>query len=63
MLFLHVTTGMKGGRYDDLLREKGGYGFPYLVFMDATGDVLLEHEGPRTVAGFRETGARAAALR
>lgn len=59
MLFLHVTTRVEGDKYQELLQEKGGRGFPHLAFLDANGAVLAVHEGPRTVDGFRETGASA----
>ncbi|MBI3272083.1 MAG: hypothetical protein HYZ53_24020 [Planctomycetes bacterium] len=52
VLFCHITSQVKGEPYPDLLHEKGGTGFPYLVFMDAEGNVLSKHNGPRTVAGF-----------
>lgn len=59
MLFVHITTQIKGEKYGDLLSEKGGNGFPYLVFMDKDGTVLVEHQGPRTVDAFEETGKKA----
>jgi hypothetical protein len=37
-----------------LLKEKGGTGFPYLVFMDEEGEVLTR-QGDRSVAGFEQT--------
>lgn len=36
------------------MREKGGTGFPYLVFMDADGNVLAK-QGQRTVEAFEKT--------
>lgn len=38
-----------------MLTEKGGRGFPYLVFMDAEGDVITPHKKARSVDGFQET--------
>ena len=40
--------------YPSLLGQKGGGGFPYLVFMDETGEVLAQPAG-RSVDGFNET--------
>jgi hypothetical protein len=37
--------------------KKGGKGFPYLVMMDAQGEVILAHNGARTVAGFEKFAA------
>lgn len=54
--FLHVTSRIEGEPHPNLLSEKGGQGFPYLVFMDAAGDVIARHQGERTVAGFRKSG-------
>jgi len=62
VLFNHITTHIPDAPYDDLLDEKGGLGFPFLVFMDAEGKVLAEHEGARDVAGFQQTGKKLLAL-
>jgi len=56
VLFTHVTTRIPGEKYADLLREKGGRGFPYLVYMDSEGEVVGQPSG-RTVAEF-QAGAR-----
>lgn len=45
-----------GRKHDALIGEKGGQGFPYLVYMDETGKVIGKPAG-RTVAAFRQ-GAR-----
>lgn len=37
-----------------MLREKGGRGFPYLVFMNDAGEVLAK-QSERTVAGFKKS--------
>lgn len=60
VLFLHVTSQVETDKYQDLLQEKGGGGFPFLAFLDSTGAVVAQHNGPRTIDGFRETGASAA---
>lgn len=54
VLFLHVTSHVESDPHQDLLREKGGNGFPYLAWMDADGDVLAQ-QGDRTVEGFQKT--------
>ena len=50
--FLHVTSRLEGASYPDLLSQKGGRGFPYLVAMDAEGRVTAQAE-QRSVDGFR----------
>lgn len=55
-----MTSGVDGEPYPDLLMEKGGGGFPYLVFLDSAGRLIAKHQGPRTAAGFAETGKKAA---
>lgn len=52
--FCHITSRVATDKHQDLLQEKGGNGWPYLVFMDATGAVLTEQHD-RTVEGFRST--------
>jgi len=49
-----MTSRVEGDAYPKLLSEKGGTGFPYLVFMDAEGNVLAK-AGDRSVAGFQKT--------
>ena len=56
MLFCSIMSKVPGRKHDGLLSEKGGQGFPYLVFMDETGKVIGKPAG-RTVAAFRQ-GAR-----
>lgn len=66
VMFCHITTRIEGRKYDDLLSKKGGTGFPYLVALDANGDVIAQLEGGRTVEGFRAMmaeGAKFVALR
>ena len=59
VLFCHITTQIEGEKYGDLLEQKGGQGFPHLVFMDAEGNVLAEHQGERNADGFSKTGQKA----
>ena len=59
--FLHITTRIEGHPYDDLLTEKGGTGFPTLMYMDADGAKLGEPEG-RDVSDFDAGLAKAADL-
>lgn len=40
-----------------MLREKGGNGFPYLIWMDANGDVIAK-QGKRSVEAFEESRAK-----
>jgi len=55
-LFCHVTSRVDGDADQSLLRDKGGRGFPYLVFMDEKGDVLAKQRD-RSVEGFETTRA------
>ncbi len=55
VMFLHVTTQIKGRKDDDLLGKKGGRGFPFLCVMDDQGNVLAQHEGDRTAEAFEAT--------
>ncbi|HLY12374.1 MAG TPA: thioredoxin family protein [Planctomycetota bacterium] len=59
VLFLHVTTMIPGEKYGDLLEEKGGTGFPWIVFMDGSGEIIVTHGGPPAVEGFSRTGEKA----
>ncbi len=54
MLFCHLTTRVTGDKYPTLLSEKKGTGFPYLVFLDADGN-LIAKAGERTVAAFQKS--------
>lgn len=40
MLYCHITSHVPTDPHQDLLMEKGGGGWPYLVFMDASGEVV-----------------------
>ena len=55
VLFCHITSRIESDPHQNLLQEKGGRGFPYLVFMDAEGNVVSKATGPRTPAGFEAT--------
>jgi hypothetical protein len=59
VLYCHVTTHLKDHKYDGLLREKGGTGFPTLAILAADGELLVRHEGARTVAGVTATAEKA----
>lgn len=63
VLFLHNTSKVDDEPYPDLLQEKGGTGFPYLAVMDAEGEVIAPHNGPRSVEAFAKTVAAAADYR
>lgn len=54
MLFCHITSQVSTDPYQKLLSEKGGRGFPHLVFMDAEGTVMAS-PAERTVASFMKT--------
>lgn len=62
VLFCHITTQVSTDKHQDLLEQKGGEGFPHIVFMDAAGTVIATHEGSRDAAGFGKTGERARAF-
>lgn len=53
VLLCHLTTQVDGDPHQDLLRDKGGTGFPFLAFLDEQGKVLAK-PSERTVAGFRK---------
>lgn len=59
VLFCHITSRVPTDKNQELLKEKGGQGFPYLVFMDSEGNVVAKHSGARTVKGFENSGAKA----
>jgi hypothetical protein len=59
ILFCHITTHVDGDKDQDLLRAKGGNGFPYLVFLDAEGNVTARQD-ERTVASFAATAGKLA---
>lgn len=51
VLFCHITSHVPGDPYPELLREKGGRGFPTFYFLDPTGKVVGEPSG-RSVAAW-----------
>ena len=55
MPFLHITTRIPDHPYDKLLSEKGGTGFPTLMFLDDQGRKLMKHSGARTPDGFADS--------
>jgi hypothetical protein len=61
VLFCHITSRVATDKHQELLKEKGGQGFPYLVFMDSDGNVLAKHSGARSIKGFEATGGKAVA--
>jgi len=62
VLYCNITSHVPGSKDQDLLEAKGGEGFPYLIFMDAEGNLLAKHDGERTGAGFEVTGSKARAF-
>lgn len=54
VLFLHITSKVEGDPHQSLLTDKGGRGFPYLVYMDQEGEVLAQPK-ERSVKGFDAT--------
>jgi hypothetical protein len=52
--YLHVTTRIEGRANEGLLGEKGGTGFPTLMFLDAEGEILGKPSG-RSVEAFDKT--------
>ncbi len=59
VLYLHITTMIPGEKYGNLLEEKGGTYFPWIVWMDETGDIIFEHETERTAEAFTKSADRA----
>ena len=49
-----MTTHVAGEPYPNLLKEKGGTGFPTLLILDEEGNILAR-QGERTVAAFETT--------
>jgi hypothetical protein len=61
VLFLHVTSLVEGDKYPELLSEKGGGGWPYVVALDSDGNVVsfLGYED-MTIVGFKAMMTRGA---
>jgi hypothetical protein len=53
VLFAHITTRIPDEPNEGLFRAVGARGFPTIKYMDAEGDVIGGHQGPRTVEGFQ----------
>ena len=62
MLYCNITSHVPADKDQDLLEQKGGEGFPYLIFMDSKGNVLAKHEDQRDAEGFARTGKKATAF-
>ncbi|MFN3194297.1 MAG: alpha/beta fold hydrolase [Aureliella sp.] len=56
VMFCHITTKIESDKHQDLWSAIEGRGFPQIVFMNASGDVIIEHRGERTVADFGKSG-------
>lgn len=52
--FCHISSRVAADKHQNLLQEKGGNGWPFVVFMDDAGTVLTEQQ-ERTVDAFRAT--------
>lgn len=55
VMFLHITTHIEGRKDEDLFSKVGGRGWPSFFVLDAEGNVLAKHSGPRTAEGFAST--------
>lgn len=62
MLYCNITSQVPTDKDQDLLEQKGGDGFPYLIFMDSEGNILAKHEEERDAEGFARTGKKATAF-
>jgi hypothetical protein len=58
VLFCHITSKVEGEKYGDLLSKKGGTGFPYVVAMNAEGDIVanIKARTPEGFAGMMKDG-------
>jgi hypothetical protein len=52
--FCHITSRVPTDKHQTLLQDKGGMGFPHLVFLDENGEVVAEQQD-RSVDGFAAT--------
>lgn len=59
VLFCHITSRVSTDPHQDLLQKKGGNGFPYIVILDDSGNVVAKHAGARTIEGFEKSLAKA----
>lgn len=54
---MHITTRIEGRKDDELLSDLGGRSFPWIVFLDAEGEIVGRHAGSPTVEAFAHTAA------
>ena len=52
---MHITTRIEGRKDDELLSDLGGNSFPWIVFLDAEGEIVGRHAGSHTVEAFSRT--------
>jgi hypothetical protein len=62
VLYCNITSWVPTDPDQDLMVQKGGRSFPYLIFMDSEGNILAWHEGERDAEGFARTGKKATAF-
>lgn len=59
VLFCHITSHVEGEADPELLDEKGGDGFPYVIEMDADGNVVAQLPAwPPNVENFEKMAAK-----
>ena len=59
VMLAHVTTHIEGRKYDGLLSEKKGRGWPYIVVLSPEGDLIGKAEG-KSVEAFTKMMTSAA---
>ncbi|MFQ5844296.1 MAG: hypothetical protein ACE5JG_04830 [Planctomycetota bacterium] len=59
---MSIETWIEGRKYDKLLSEKGFRGFPSFGVLDAEGNLIARHDGPRSVDGFKATAKKGRAF-
>tara|TARA_R110002073_G_scaffold217277_1_gene377404 strand:+ start:187 stop:873 length:687 start_codon:yes stop_codon:yes gene_type:complete len=52
VLFCHISSRVDGDPHQDLKAKRDTGGFPGLVFLDASGELLMEHNDNRRVMSF-----------
>ena len=62
VLFLHITTHVDEDKYQELFEAKGGDGFPFMAYMDSTGEVISKMDRPYEVETFDGALEKAAAF-
>jgi len=55
--FVHITTSIEGRKDEELLTDLGGDSFPWIVFLDAKGEIAGKHTESNTPAAFARTAA------